>query len=97
MLHKLMSRVPAEASRACAERNAAIARVMQVPPWSVALYLTKLRGYSLSMDSRHMSLTAQITRLIRQVRNEQLRRPLQSGCARNVRPTIRLVGSATRT
>lgn len=69
MLHKLMSRVHVEASRAACERYAAIARVLRVPAWSVGFYLNKLHGYSLSMDSRELSLTAQITRLIRQVRS----------------------------
>lgn len=81
MLHKLMSRMPAEASRSGSERYAAIGRVMRVPPWSVGLYLNKLRGYSLSMDSRHMSLTAQITRLIRQVLHASRSTAFVKSCA----------------
>jgi hypothetical protein len=66
-LHKLMSKVPNEATRSGTERCAAIASILKVPAWSVGFYLNKLHGYLLSMDSSRLSLTAQITRLIRQV------------------------------
>lgn len=66
-LQKVLSRVPVESSRDVSSRHAAIASAMRVPPWTVGLYLSKLRASSLTMDSRALSLTAQITRLIRQV------------------------------
>jgi hypothetical protein len=67
-LHKVISKVPVEASAAGSARYAAIASAMRVPVWTVGLYLTRLRSYALSMGSRQLSLTAQITRLIRQAR-----------------------------
>ena len=69
-LAKVISKVPADTSTAGSEsaRHAAIAASMRVPAWSVGFYLNKLRNHALTMDSRHLSLTAQITRLIRSVR-----------------------------
>ena len=67
-LQKVLSRIPLDSSSAGSVRHAAIAQAMHVPPWSVERYLAKLRASSLTMSSRNLSLTAQITRLIKQAR-----------------------------
>lgn len=68
-MHKIMNQVSPGHSQSGKERVASIAAAMSVPAWSVTMYLNKLRGYSLSMESQQLSLTRQITRLIRQVRS----------------------------
>ena len=65
-LHRVLSKVPVETSLSGSERYAAIAAAMHVPVWSVGFYLNKLRNSTLTMDSRALSMTAQITRLTRQ-------------------------------
>jgi hypothetical protein len=66
-MQKIMIKAPPACTRSGTARYAAIAQAMRVPVWSVGLYLNKLRSYSLSMDTRKLSLTSQITRLIKQV------------------------------